>query len=193
MGSVYEDERENSANHRRAERASMLLEVRSTLGVVASNHVHPLANTGMATDSLNVQPSVCETDQIESKMTEDERSDPIFFPEHLHVLREKLDSNRKHSSGRSVGALPGKSRRSDQRAEQGARRKLCKPSSHNASGFRLTCNTGFCAARSTSRAAKGPGHQASANGAKQWCNDGTGVSAERDLWVALCVRGDCRT
>ena len=29
MGSIYEDERENSANHRRAERASMLLEVRN--------------------------------------------------------------------------------------------------------------------------------------------------------------------
>ncbi len=30
MGSIYEDERENSANHRRAERASMLLEVRNS-------------------------------------------------------------------------------------------------------------------------------------------------------------------
>jgi len=49
--------------------------------------------------------------EIESKMSEEERGNAEFFPEHLHVLREKLDSNRKRSQGRSVGELPGKSRK----------------------------------------------------------------------------------
>jgi|EP01046_Picozoa_sp_COSAG06_P023527 hypothetical protein len=44
-------------------------------------------------------------------MSEEERGNAEFFPEHLHVLREKLDSNRKRSQGRSVGELPGKSRK----------------------------------------------------------------------------------
>ena len=96
----------------------------------------------MATGTLIVHLSAHEFDQIESKMSEDERSDPIFFPEHLHVLREKLDSNRKLSSGRSVGALPGKSRRSEHSRAASGQCKLCKPSSYNAYiGFRLTCNT----------------------------------------------------
>lgn len=44
-------------------------------------------------------------------MSEEERGDPKFFPEHLHVLREKLEGNRKRSHGRSVGELPGRSRK----------------------------------------------------------------------------------
>lgn len=45
-------------------------------------------------------------------MSEEERQNKEFFPEHLHVLREKMDAERKASSrSRSVGALPGKSRK----------------------------------------------------------------------------------
>ena len=44
-------------------------------------------------------------------MSEEERGDSIFFPEHLHVLREKLEGNRKRAHGRSVGELPGRSRK----------------------------------------------------------------------------------
>ena len=53
-------------------------------------------------------------------MSEEERSNPIFFPEHLHVLREKLESNRKRSHGRSVGELPGRSRRTQERKQASA-------------------------------------------------------------------------
>lgn len=75
--------------------------------------------------------SARESVQIESKMSEEERSDPVFFPEHLHVLREKLESNRKRSHGRSVGELPGRSRkRHDQKVAQNDS-KYCTPSFHN--------------------------------------------------------------
>lgn len=67
-------------------------------------------------DTLHV--SLSASDQIESKMSEEERSNPIFFPEHLHVLREKLESNRKRSHGRSVGELPGRSRRATEKTKQ---------------------------------------------------------------------------
>lgn len=67
---------------------------------------------------------VCEYDQIESKMSEEERGDSTFFPEHLHVLREKLEGNRKRAHGRSVGELPGRSRkRADKKQTQSSNGK----------------------------------------------------------------------
>eukprot|EP01043_Picozoa_sp_COSAG02_P057717 COSAG02_NODE_7055_length_3206_cov_1.938204_2_plen_135_part_00 len=53
-------------------------------------------------------------------MSEEERGDPTFFPEHLHVLREKLEGNRKRSHGRSVGELPGRSRKRPEKRQLSA-------------------------------------------------------------------------
>jgi len=78
MGSIYEEEQENSANHRRAERASMILEiVRAGIPRCANAATMPFS------------PPVPR--QQESQMSDDERRNTDFFPEHLHVLREKLD------------------------------------------------------------------------------------------------------
>ena len=72
-------------------------------------------------------------------MTEEERGNAEFFPEHLHVLREKLDSNRKRAQGRSVGELPGKSRKR-QLAEK-EKKKKAADAAHAEGAFPPHCTT----------------------------------------------------
>lgn len=63
MGSIYEDERENSANHRRAERASMLLEVSTALPLRFVLHTGTPADS--FTDGLVVVRARIRSDRVQ--------------------------------------------------------------------------------------------------------------------------------
>ena len=108
MGSIYEQEQEHSANHRRAERASMILgtpicfcALRSQLRVdVLYSYV----------TLVMVLCGQCFA-EIEAKMSADDRVSIDFFPENIHVLREKLDTKRKDTP-EAEEAAPSSAQRS---------------------------------------------------------------------------------
>lgn len=101
MGSIYEKEQEHSSNHRRAERASMILGAYVACTLTLTFFVHSFRT--LRGDFLSLIKYVCDfclvwcclCAEIEAKMSEEDRNSPDFFPEHLHVLREKLDASRR--------------------------------------------------------------------------------------------------